>query len=513
MRSLAAGLSLWAVLAFCVAESCADAASNPQNPSHPNSSHAAASTNNQASTSPPKTTQDPRTNQTVCYPVVGCFSNSPPFNNTVFVLPVTPEALGSGFWLYTRESIGNDDYDELNYTDLSSVTASKFEPKKPTKIIVHGFNNNGNTSWVQVMKDTFLKLGDFNVIVVDWGVGAVFPDYAQAVANTRLVGAQLKALIDLLIGAGLSLEDLHLIGHSLGAHTSGYAGSQFGGKVGRISGMDPAGPNFKDTSSVVRLDKSDAVFVDVTHTNADTLGIVTPSGDVDFYVNGGETQAGCPSGLLSGTITTLFGGGDVAKAVSCSHARSIFLYTESISTSCPFTAYPCSDYNAFDSGRCLTCGKQGCTQYGYHANEYKTRGTLYLKTRGKTPFCGYQYGVQLTSPDGVKETKGKLAIRLMGKWGDSGFLTVTEDVTLKPKSTLSHVVVSPVEVGDITAIEVKYIKYTGFWFGGGEDAFALSEIKVLSGENGSSYLSCLGGRLLNHNTPVRTAVSRSSSCS
>lgn len=75
--------------------------------------------------------------------------------------------------------------------------------------------------------------------------------------------------------------------------------------------MDPAGPNFKDTSSVVRLDKSDAVFVDVTHTNAENLGIVTPSGDVDFYVNGGETQAGCPSGLLSGTIKTLFGGGGI----------------------------------------------------------------------------------------------------------------------------------------------------------------------------------------------------------
>ncbi|XP_067677583.1 pancreatic lipase-related protein 2-like [Haliotis asinina] len=447
-------------------------------------------------------------NKTVCYPVVGCFSNSPPFDNAASVLPITPEALGTGFMLYTRKSTGPEDYDELNYTDPSSVTASQFEPQKLTKIIVHGFANGGNTSWVQLMKDAFLKVGNFNVLIVDWEIGAAFPDYAHAVANTRLVGAQLKALIDLLIGAGLRLDDVHLIGHSLGAHVSGYTGRRLGGKIARISGLDPAGPNFKDVPIAVRLDKTDAVFVDVTHSNAGTLGITTPSGDVDFYVNGGKNQPGCPSSSFSGTLQSLFGGGDVA----CSHGRSHFLYAESLLTTCPFTAYPCSNYDTFNSGRCLTCGKQGCSQYGFHASDYNARGSLYFNTRAKAPLCGFNYGVQLTSPDGIKETKGKLAIRLIGQWGDSGFITVTGDETLKPKSTVSRVVVSPVEVGDITSIEVKYIKFTGFWLGGGEDVFALGEIKIVSGENGSSYLVCLGNRLLQQNVAVKAAVSGKSSC-
>ena len=42
-----------------------------------------------------------------------------------------------------------------------------------------------------------------------------------------------------------------------------------------------------------KLDASDAVFVDVIHTNAFVQGKIEACGDVDFYVNGGIRQPGC----------------------------------------------------------------------------------------------------------------------------------------------------------------------------------------------------------------------------
>ena len=41
-----------------------------------------------------------------------------------------------------------------------------------------------------------------------------------------------------------------------------------GEKIGRISGLDPAEPLFQNMPTFVRLDPSDAKFVDVIHTDA-----------------------------------------------------------------------------------------------------------------------------------------------------------------------------------------------------------------------------------------------------
>ena len=47
------------------------------------------------------------------------------------------------------------------------------------------------------MKDELLKYDDYNVIIVDWGNGAI-PPYTQATANTRLVGAMIATFLQLL---------------------------------------------------------------------------------------------------------------------------------------------------------------------------------------------------------------------------------------------------------------------------------------------------------------------------
>ena len=94
------------------------------------------------------------------------------------------------------------------------------------------------------------------MIVVDWGKGCKPPLYDQAVANLRVVGTEVMLLLKLLQGQGLQLADVHLIGHSLGAHMSGYIGLLMGQGIARITGhvslqLYPITQVFDDTSVTI----------------------------------------------------------------------------------------------------------------------------------------------------------------------------------------------------------------------------------------------------------------------
>ena len=45
----------------------------------------------------------------------------------------------------------------------------------------------------------------------------------------------------------------------------------FGMVLGRITGLDPADPHFEETDPIVRLDETDAYYVDIIHTDANPL--------------------------------------------------------------------------------------------------------------------------------------------------------------------------------------------------------------------------------------------------
>ena len=87
-----------------------------------------------------------------------------------------------------------------------------------------------------------------------------------------------------------------------------------------MSGLDPAGPFFNNKPSAGRLDKTDAKFVDITHTHAGqglpSLGHANPIGDVDFYPNGGETQPGC-GGNMGSRVPDEYGG--KCACLKCRH--------------------------------------------------------------------------------------------------------------------------------------------------------------------------------------------------
>lgn len=78
--------------------------------------------------------------------------------------------------------------------------------------------------------------------------------FVQATANTRLVGLEIAHLIKKLQQEhDLRPEDVHIIGHSLGAHTAGYVGERIP-SLGRITGLDPAEPYFEGTKPHIIVD-------------------------------------------------------------------------------------------------------------------------------------------------------------------------------------------------------------------------------------------------------------------
>lgn len=107
------------------------------------------------------------------------------------------------------------------------------------------------------------RTGIASVITVDWSGGAS-PPYTQAVANIRLVGVITAHVLFMVYEQFKmkNLDNVHMIGHSLGSHLSGYAGTtlqkEFNLVLGRITALDPAAPLFVDTDPVVRLDQNDA---------------------------------------------------------------------------------------------------------------------------------------------------------------------------------------------------------------------------------------------------------------
>lgn len=67
---------------------------------------------------------------------------------------------------------------------------------------------------------------NISIVAVDWGEMAADNNYIRSVASTRNVGRNVAMVIDHMVTKrNVNLQDIHIIGHSLGAHTAGFSGS------------------------------------------------------------------------------------------------------------------------------------------------------------------------------------------------------------------------------------------------------------------------------------------------
>lgn len=107
-------------------------------------------------------------------------------------------------------------------------------------------------------------------------------NYIAARQEVTAVGEHTAHFIDFLVReAGLKLETLQFIGHSLGAHICGIAAKNIkSGKIPKIIGLDPAYPLFSLNEPKERLSDTDANTVEIIHSNAGLLGFASPLGHV-----------------------------------------------------------------------------------------------------------------------------------------------------------------------------------------------------------------------------------------
>ncbi|XP_055535515.1 pancreatic triacylglycerol lipase-like [Wyeomyia smithii] len=370
---------------------------------------------------------------TRCYGVYGCFPLTYPWVDEKRPLayhPRTPAQIDVRFPVFNKPVREHPRFIDIN--DPDAVRDLNINPKGWIYFVTHGYIESGDRPWIQSFVNTFLENdpdGTATVVVIDWRKGSV-PPYTQCVADIRLVGAIAAHVIHMLYQElGMkNLDKVHVLGHSLGSHVCGYVGyylqRDFGLKLGRITGMDPAEPMFSDTDPIVRLDSSDAKFVDIVHTDSTPwverwprpggLGMYQAIGHVDFYPNGGSNQVGCNDPMekfISKHEDSFFWG--FQEFFGCNHLRCHQLYTDSIPQRCPWVAIGCESWEKFLAGDCFECDVDGhyCIDFGPNAPiSYRRlieQGVMveprpiraYMITGDDSPYCRTHYKVTLVLSD------------------------------------------------------------------------------------------------------------------
>ena len=355
--------------------------------------------------------------------IIACLS----FSINIYALDITtpPNSFSSSLTLYTKKSSLDIDPEEFTVRDteadgllnlIGKLKSEKYHcwTKKEacsTYFIIHGFNSNGMSKWILEMKDELFKRhaisGLLNVFTVNWNAGkfSIFSNFLKVYKevveknipyNVNIMNRWVKVLLDeQYLQKNSTTAFMHCIGHSLGAHTCGLFAKQLYKstdlKPRRITGLDPAGPIFKDRDNTGRLSRDDALFVDVIHTShlslcdySDSLctihsdqyfGIYEAIGHVNFYPNGGFDQR-CLTGPL------------------CSHGLSHSYFTASIND-CVFQSFKCDSYNDFDENRCTR--KENVMGLHAHFNDKNygpeivstiiSQPGYYLETPNKKPYC------------------------------------------------------------------------------------------------------------------------------
>lgn len=266
------------------------------------------------------------------------------------------------YFLYTNlNSVGRPQ--ELVISDPGTIESCTLDPSIPTRIIIHGYRNKVQEEVVTLIRDAYLRKGNLNVIVVDWSDMA-FGDYWTAARNAIKVGENTALLIQLLMALRhISLDDVTIVGFSLGAHSAGHAGRSLHPlKVDSIVALDPPHLLF-DFDSAVNI--KDAEYVQVIHTESAFLGFKENLGHSDFYPNFGSSQPGC-----------------WMMDIVCSHFKAFYYFAESIANPNAFIGERCLNYKELEEESCTNNGKVIRYRMGGEPLEKAAKGVFFVQIMG-----------------------------------------------------------------------------------------------------------------------------------
>ncbi|NP_001134007.1 hormone-sensitive lipase precursor [Salmo salar] len=345
-----------------------------------------------------------------------------------------------------------------------SLQECGFNVTAKTFFIIHGWTTSGMfEGWMQKLVSAMMQREpEANVVIVDW-IPMAHQLYPDAVNYTHQVGLSVATTINWLQEEQqLPLQNVHLIGYSLGAHVAGFAGTSVRGTIGRITGLDPAGPMFEGVEDDKRLSSGDADFVDILHTYTRealgmSIGIQQPIGDIDIYPNGGDVQPGCSlSEMLTGAA-----GGSFMDVIKCEHERAVLLFVDSLMTNEYMSlAYQCTDPERFKKGICLSCRKNRCNNIGYNAKKIRKRSNckMYLKTRAATPFGGihYQMKMHVFNRKHADDADPTFHVKLYGAHHDTDDLHVDLPNKVGLNLTNTFLVFTEDDIGDLLKIRLSW---------------------------------------------------------
>lgn len=261
----------------------------------------------------------------------------------------------------------------INSQNLAVIENTNYKPQCSTKILIHGWRSGALEQCTQVIKNGYISSTEYdclNIFITDWSRCASNIYYFGPALFVKNVGYRVGGLIEYLVNnLSTPITNIHVIGHSLGAHVAGFAGKYIQEKgmvLPWVTGLDPAAILFYPILPERRLSDTDGICVETLHTTEIPVGYPCQLGKVSYFINGGKSQPGCEQSA------------NLIEAQKCSHSLACFYFAEAVrlNTKNKFYSEKCISRNCCNSkaeldqkpGTNSTCKTHGI--YAFNTNPY-----------------------------------------------------------------------------------------------------------------------------------------------